>query len=384
LTGSQQIAGLTGGDSSGSNTLDGSNGGNHEYIESNGGNGIIDSAEAGSILTIAATSSIPSSSNTFAGNFWQDVGLTLDNSLNNVSQTLTLTGTVNPTTGNFKVGNSHNSSATATSTLIVNGILGDNGANGGPGTMTVGPNGILAGHGVINNSTTVQAGGIIRGGVPGGGVVSTNNYGTLTLGSATTSPNLTLLGGSTLQIEVNRSSSPITTNNFYLGSTNAGTLAGDASLINVANGNILLGGSIGSAKLGTATGKYVTVNLLDTVGSLVPGENYTFQLAYFGNEVILGNTMEGAGALIDTGTGVGLGKNGYFNVSVTNNSAYANSIMGWSVSIDSSDYYLLLTTSSAASVPEPAHIMLLCAGMLMAGLGAVSIRRLWRRQPAGY
>ena len=230
LTNSQQIAAITGGDNSGSNT---------GYT----GNGVIDNKAAKPTLTIAATNKIPSTSNTFAGNFWNDVSVALDGSINNVSQTLTLTGSVNPTTGSFEVGNFQNPASTATSTLIVDGILGDNGTYGSTGTTTVGPGGILAGIGVVNPTTTVQTGGTVRGGVPNSN--GANNYGTLTFNQNSNAANLQLLGntsasggGATLQTEVDRTGGSPTGNTF---ATNTGTPIGNASLIDVSKGNLILG-----------------------------------------------------------------------------------------------------------------------------------------------
>jgi hypothetical protein len=333
LVSSQQIAALTGSDNSGNNAA---------FT----GNGVLDDAAANPTLTIAATDDIPSTSNTFAGNFWNDVNVTLDSSINNVSQTLTLTGTENPTIGSFEVGNFQNPASTATSALVVDGYLGDNGTYGGAGTMTVGSGGILAGIGTVNPSTTVQPGGTVRGGDPNG-----SDYGTLTFNHNSNPANLQLLGDSTLQMGVNRTGDSPTGNTFST-SGGTGTAIGNASLLDVSQGNLILGSSATANQLGTSAGKYINIDLLDTAGSLVAGESYTFVLAEAPNgNIVVNQTTEGDGATIDSGAGLGLGSLGIANVAISNNSAYDRSVTGWSLTTNSSGTELLLNLTSVTALP---------------------------------
>jgi fibronectin-binding autotransporter adhesin len=358
LSSSQQIAAITGGNFAGNNLA---------FT----GNGVIDSAGVSPTLTIAVTSGVANPNFTYAGGLWNDVGLTLDSSINNISQTMTLSGT-SVTTGNIKVGNFNNPSSAATSMLIVTGVLGDDGTFGGKETLTVGNGGILAGTGVINATTTVS-GGSIRGGIPNGNVVAATNYGTLTFAGNLNPASVTLLGGATIVTELNRTgnspSSP-TGNAFFL---SGGGAIGNASLINISQGNLILGGPSGIS-LGASTGKSININLFDTNGSLVVGENYTVNLVSAAG-FMLNNSAVTASAHIDSSnSGLGVGTLNIANVSVTGNAAYAASVTGWSLAVDISGSYLELSIASA--VPEPKHVMLICIGVLLAGF---AVRRRWQQ-----
>jgi autotransporter-associated beta strand protein len=344
------------------------------------GNGTwVDSKNSGSKLTVAYASSNPYNGgvNTFSGVFSNDVSVFFDASFNNVSQTVILTGN-STTTGNFSVGNAHTNSA-ATTTVVVNSILGDDGTinTNGVSTLTIGKGGIVAGIGTINLITTVSAGttgfagGVIRGGFSDG----TNNYGTLTFGDANVvangfSANLTLNAGTTssslgatLQTEVTRT----------------GANTANASLIVMNSGNFNISGN--------STTKSININILDTTGSLVAGETYTFVLVEAvtanGSAIQVGGSGQAAGTVIDsasTPSGLGASSAGTLhkdiNLSLTNNPAFNSAIRSWSLSVDPTGQYLDLTVNSAA-VPEPEHIMLLCAGVLLAGF---AIRRRWRQR----
>ena len=356
LSSSQQIAALTGGNFAGNNLA---------FT----GNGVIDSAGVSPTLTIAATSGVANPNFTFAGGLWNDVGLTLDSSINNISQTMTLSGT-SVTTGNIKVGNFNNPSSAATSTLIVTGVLGDDGTFGGKETLTVGNGGILAGTGVINATTTVS-GGSIRGGIPNGNVVGTTNYGTLTFAGNLNPASVTLLGGATIVTELNRTGSSPTGNAFFL--TGGGAI-GNASLINISQGNLVLGGPSGNS-LGASTGKSININLFDTNGSLVVGENYTINLVSAAGFMLNNSTVTASTPIDSSTSGLGVGTLNIANVSITGNAAYAASVTGWSLAVDNSGGYLELSITSA--VPEPEHIMLMCVGVLLAGF---AVRSRWRGQ----
>jgi len=355
LSSSQQIAALTGGNFAGNNLA---------FT----GNGVIDSAGVSPTLTVAVTSGVANPNFTFAGGLWNDVGLTLDSSINNISQTMTLSGT-SVTTGNIKVGNFNNPSSAATSTLIVTGVLGDDGTFGGKETLTVGNGGVLAGTGVINATTTVS-GGSIRGGIPNGNVVATTNYGTLTFVGNLNPASVTLLGGATIVTELNRTGSSPTGNAFFL---TGGGVIGNASLINISQGNLVLGGPSGNS-LGASTGKSININLFDTNGSLVVGENYTINLVSAAGFMLNNSPVTASTHIDSSSSGLGVGALNIANVSVTGNAAYAASVTGWSLAVDNSGGYLELSISSA--VPEPELILLMCVGVL---LGGFAVRRRMRQ-----
>jgi len=322
--GSQQIASLTGGDSSGNNL---------QFT----GNGVIDSSNVAPTLTVAVTNSYPSSFN-FGGGIFNDVSLTLDSSFSNLSQVMTMSGN-SPTTGNFKVGN-FNATSSAISTLIVTGKLGDDGTNGGAGSLTVGNGGIVAGTGTIHTSITVQSGGTLRGGFTDG---TSNNTGTLTINVTNPSNNnVTLSQGSILQTEVSR----ISTGN------------ANASMISV---------TAGSFNLNPTTNGTFAISLLNSGlndAALVGGETYTINLAQ----------MSGSGSIQLNGSPMARG----FIVPATDYTVNSPTLLisNSSLALDSTGAYLQLTFTA---VPEPEHIMLLCVGVLLTGL---AVRRRWRERSA--
>ena len=339
---------------------------------------IVDSSPGGSgpVLTITYATNNPMNGgvNTFSGVIANDVNVTLDASLNNASQTVIMTGN-STTTGIFKVANSVNSSST--STLVVNGVLGDDGTvnmTGTTSTLTIGKGGIVAGIGAINLDTTVQAGvttfkgGVIRGGFADG----TNNYGTLSFSSANAvangyTANLVLTAGTTtsalgatLQTEVAR--------------TGAGQAK--ASLIVINNGNFNISGA--------SSTKSININILDTTGSLVGGETYTFVLVDVGGGQIQVNGAQKIGTIIDSATtpsGLGTSSVGTqtkaIDLSLSNNPTFNSAVRSWSLSVDATGEFLDLTVTSVAAVPEPEHIMLMCAGVLLAGF---AFRRRWQQR----
>jgi len=323
--GSQQIASLTGGDASGNNL---------QFT----GNGVIDSANVTPTLTVAAAASFPATFN-FGGGIFNDVSLTLDSSFNNLSQVMRMSGN-SPTTGNFRVGN-FNSTSSATSTLIVTGKLGDDGSNGGAGSLTVGNGGIVAGTGTIHTSVMVRSGGTLRGGFTDG---TSNNTGTLTIN--VTNPgnnNVTLSQGSILQTEVSR---------IGVGSANA-------SMISVTAGNFNLNP--------TTTGTFA-ISLLNSGlndAPLVGGETYTINLAQ----------MSGSGTIQLNGSPMARG----FVIPATEYTVNSPTLVisNSLLALDSTGAYLQLTFTA---VPEPEHIMLLCVGVLLAGL---ALRRRLRGACAG-
>ncbi len=252
-------------------------------------------------------------------------------------------------------------------TLVVTGVLGSGSVSGG--ALTIGQAGSLAGTGTINLSTNVGSsagGGLIRGGISDG----TNNYRMLTLSSpgATVTASLTLYGaavgsggGATLLAEVSRT----------------GPNQASSSFINITNGSLNLGGQ-GSSALGISSGNFINIQLIDTHGSLAPGENYTFALATASNGVTLNGgavqnqVIDSGGSL--SGGGPTLGNSGIAALSLTGNAAVANQIVGWSLSVDSSGGNLELTFSS---VPESEHVTLISAGALLAGF---AVRRRYIRK----
>ena len=324
---------------------------------------------------------------TIAGNINDDVNLTFDESksAHPANQTVILSGN-SDTIGNFKIGNSV-STSTYTSTVVVTGILGDNGTIGQGNVnplLSVTKGGILAGTGTVNPITTISAagattlaGGTIRGGIPNGTTVAATNYGMLTLGvngsggDINGNYNLTIngaiatySGGGTILTEVHYTGAgnTLTTNNF----TQSGTAVGDASLINVSAGELLLGNTSAN-KLGTSTGKYINIVIQDTTGtSLVAGQNYTFTLVTTASGIAVNGLA--AGATVDSSsTGVGLGSSGIANVSFQG-SAYGSSIKSWSL-INNGGNLQLSVVSSAAAAPESHHILLICVGVLGLGMG---------------
>ena len=272
--------------------------------------------------------------------------------------------------------NSVNSSST--STLVVNGILGDDGTvnmTGTTSTLTIGKGGIVAGIGTINLDTTVQVGtttfkgGVIRGGFADG----TNNYGTLSFSSANAvangyTANLVLTAGTTtsalgatLQTEVAR--------------TGAGQAK--ASLIVINNGNFNISGA--------SSTKSININILDTTGSLVGGETYTFVLVDVGGgQIQVGGSPKSGGSIIDSATtanGLGTSSVGTqtkaIDLSLSNNPTFNAQVRSWSLSVDPTGEFLDLTLTSVAGVPEPEHILLMCAGVLLAGF---AVRRRWQQR----
>ena len=351
-------------------------------------------------VTLAATSS--GTPMTFGAGFFNDVGLIFDSSLNgnNISATLILSG-LSPTNGAWIVGNSQTPSNSGSSaTLIVTGTVGDNAtglgispssltysygtpavvstitaATSGGGTLSLIQGGTLSGTGTVNLQTTVN-GGTIRGGIANGTTVGATNYGTLTFGTngISNGGNQTILGGSTIFTEVNRTNSPLTSNTFTI---TGGAVAGDASRINVSSGVLMLGTS-GSP---LSSVNRVNIAISDTTGtSLVSTENYTFTLATTSGGINLNGTLLSTSTTttIDSGTGVGAGTMGIASVSFPNSPSYASAITAWSLINNSGT--LQLTVSTGPSVPEPGHVMLICAVFL--GLGFVVRRRRWMARAA--
>ena len=286
--------------------------------------------------------------------------------------------------GRFQVGNFTTPTATATSTLIISSgvFLGNDSTNPdsaqamNTATLTIGVKGTVEGTGYLNTITVVNPGGTIRGGIPDG----TNNYGSLTFGSpgyvsnynnvgtVTAAVSLQLLGATTanggggiLQVEVN----------------GAGT---SNSTLNLWTGNVILGSSGSRVGTGTVTAaKSVVINLLETANTLATG-TYTFQLVNMhANDptspntdpgVLVYNTLNGTNftttGAIDSGAAVGLGNNKIitFTVSGPNGTAVTNTITAWSLTTDVNGNLDMTVTSA---VPEPEHILLMCAGVLLAG-----------------
>jgi fibronectin-binding autotransporter adhesin len=342
---------------------------------------------------VTATSTVTS---TFAGSIGGNAGLTLDASINNVNQSLLLTGTSTTTGAVYVQGTAAN-----TSTLIVNGALGTTLA-GGLNGMGVNLGGVLAGIGTVNSGGTVAVGpgGVIRGGVANG----TNNYGALTVNMI--GNNLTISGSGTTQstmgtivTEINRTNTPSSMfNQFGLGTATTG--AGNNSLI-------VVGGASGQVNLaptaGMSPGSYVgniQLKILDTNSSLVVGESYTINLVqatggtsttsnFYLNglqisQANFGSTWQqgpGGVTILDQGTGalnngatptMGTYTAGSFTtLNVQNNASFANSSFNWVLQLDGSSNFLQLSITSGA-VPEPHHILMIAAGALCLGL---AIRR---------
>jgi len=120
-----------------------------------------------------------------------------------------------------------------------------------------------------------------------------------------------------------------------------------------------LGGPSGHS-LGASTGKSININLFDTNGSLVVGENYNINVVSAAGFMLNSSTVTASTAIDSSASGLGVGALNIANVSVTGNAVYAASVTGWSLAIDNSGGYLELSITSA--VPEPEQIMLMCAG----------------------
>jgi fibronectin-binding autotransporter adhesin len=340
---------------------------------------------------VSATSTVTS---TFAGNFAGNAGLTLDASINNVNQSLLLTGTSTTTGAVYVQGTAAN-----TSTLIVNGALGTTLA-GGLNGMLVSLGGVVAGIGTVNSggTVTVGPGGVIRGGVADG----TNNYGKLTVNMIGNSLTISSAGTTqstmgTIVTEINRTNTPSSMfNQFGLGTATTG--AGNNSLI-------VVGGASGQVNLAASPGN-IQLKLLDTNSSLVVGESYTINLVQASggtattsnfylnglqiSQANFGSTWQqgpggvtildqGTGALNNGATPTGAYTAGTFTtLNVQNNASFANSSFNWVLQLDGSSNFLQLSITSGA-VPEPQHILMIVAGVL--GLGAL-IRRRWRARAA--
>jgi hypothetical protein len=238
-------------------------------------------------------------------------------------------------------------------------------ATSGGGTLSVIQGGALAGTGTVNLATTVN-GGTIRGGIANGTTVGTPNYGTLTFGTNGLTGNQTILGGSTIFSEVNRTVGTPTGNTFSI--TN-GAAIGNASLINVSSGVLNLGSS-GSP---LSSGNHINIVISDTAGtSLVGIESYTFTLVTTSGGINLnGGGASSVSGTIDSGT-TGLGANG-FSVSVASSTYTLGS---WTLSNSSGN---LVLSIAPAVAPEPAHVLLLSAGALLVGL---AFRRRWQKARA--
>jgi fibronectin-binding autotransporter adhesin len=235
------------------------------------------------------------------------------------------------------------------STLVVNGQLGSTSAF--VGNIGINPNGVLAGAGTITandgngniNTITISSGGTLRGGVADG----TNNLKTLTLAS-----NVNANKGGTLTVEVSQ-----------------GTSAGqaNASLISLNSGGFF---TINANGTGSATaGNHLIINLVNGAGDvpLVNGQSYTINLVEVdptGGFGIFKSSPLSAGAVIPTS-----------NYALTTTSP-TMSFSNVSLALDSATGTMLQLTFTPSAVPEPEHIMLLCAGVLLVGF---AVRRRWQK-----
>jgi fibronectin-binding autotransporter adhesin len=269
---------------------------------------------------------------------------------------------------------SGNGNAYSGGTSITGGALVANNSNSassatGTGSVTVSGTGVLAGIGYLAptgaNGVAIFNGGTIR-----GGDAIVNQYGTLTVNS---------------NVAVSSGNTPPTTSTIQTQVTRNGVSAVNGSLISLNSASTF---SLGTSSNPLGNGNLLNINVIDN-NSLQAGENYTINLVsiaatapsssnYYLSAV--GGPSQGlnqqlpVGTIIDQGTtlssGVGVGSNGYAQLTLTGNSSFANNVTSWTLSVSSTGQYLQLSMNTAT--PEPHHLLLFCAAML--GLG-VAIRR---------
>ncbi len=275
------------------------------------------------------------------------------------------TGTVKAS-GAITIGNDN---ATGSGTLNVNGALGT--ASAPVTSLSIQGGGVLEGYGTITASSAASNVITITNGTIRGGFDDTaNQLGTLTiaLNSGATARTLLVIQGS---------------GNSGLGQTGAimtevlatSSTAATNSKINITGANMGLNLNTLSGGAGSGSGQ-INIVLYDPTASLTPG-SYTFVLATVATagKIQLGGSNQPANTLIDTGTTMGPGSGSTGNADLYIQGAsqtYMNSVIGWSLAIDSTGKQLELSVVSNTIIPEPEHLLLMCVGVLMAGF---AIRR---------
>jgi len=223
-------------------------------------------------------------------------------------------------------------------TNINGGAIAVNGAGSiGTGNIIVGNTGILKGNGTIALSSggniTVQTGGTIRGG---------NSIGTLTVGSDPITVNVGA-GASGAILETEISHNPATVQMF---NTNA-----DSSLLALTGAGSIL-------NLNPGAGNTFTLNIVPN-NTLLPDTNYVITIASVataGNIQLNGNPLA-ANDVIATS-----------NYTLTPGS-FTSQVASSSLFVDATGTQLQL---SFTTTPEPHHLLLIAAGVLLLGY---SIRR---------